>query len=262
MTVDFYEMHFFAESLIKAAGHRIQQQLTQDLTIQTKKHAHDFVTNIDTAIEAFLVQQIKERYPTHHIISEEGYGDTLHDLTGTVWGIDPIDGTSNLVYKQAEFAISIGIYHDGVGELAYIYDVMADILYSAKKGGGVYENQTKLPLRTDRPLEDSLIYTRFFYMDENRYGINALIRQARGLGAMSCASLGLVALGKGTIDGMLNKGGMKFWDIAAGKIFAEENGVIFQGVDGSPYTIGEDKDIFCAGSNLLAEVQTHLSLNG
>lgn len=260
MTVDFYELHFFTESLIKATGAMIRRKLTEDLTIHTKKHAHDFVTNIDTEVEAFLVQEIKNRYPSHHIISEEGFGDTLNELTGTVWGIDPIDGTSNLVYKQADFAISIGIYHDGIGELAYIYDVMEDILYSAKRGEGVYQNQTRLPSRIDRQLEDSLIYTRFHYIDKNLYGIKELINQSRGLGSMSCASLGLVALGKGTIDGMLNKGGMKFWDIAAGKIFAEENGVVFQGVDGSPYTTGEEKDIFCAGPTLLAEVQNHLKL--
>lgn len=252
---DFFEIHFFAEHLIREAGKLINSKLTQDLSIDTKKHAHDFVTNIDREVEQFLVQRIKKHYPDHVIISEEGFGDVATDFQGVTWGIDPIDGTSNLVYKQKDFAISVSVYQDGVGELAYIYDVVADIFYHAKKDQGAFENYVPLKKRVDRKLEDSILYSRFNYIYENVYNIQEMIQLSRGLSGMSCASLGLVEIGKGTVDLMIGKGNMKFWDISAGKLFAEENGVLFQGIDGSDYTICEEKDIIVGGPLLIKEVR-------
>lgn len=258
MNDSYYEIHFFAESLIKAAGELIKKRLTQDLSIDTKAHAHDFVTNIDKEVEAFLAEKIQKQYPEHHIIGEEGHNSQNDFNDGIVWGIDPIDGTSNLVYKQEDFAISVGIYENGVGKLAYIYDVMADQFYHAKKDEGAYANHVRLDKRPDRELEDSIIYTRFGYIYQNRYNINEIIHTSRGLGSMECASLGFVELGKGNIDAMIGKGNMKFWDIAAGKLFAEECGVTFQGVDGSPFLLGQAKDIIGASPNLTKRITAEI----
>lgn len=255
MSDQFYEIHFFAESLIKEAGALIKKRLTNDVTITTKAHAHDFVTNIDQEVEQFFYERIMKVYPTHRIIGEEGTNSEASFSEGIVWGIDPIDGTSNLVYKKEDFAISVGIYSDGIGELAYIYDVMADKFYHAKKGQGAYMNYQKLSKRLDRSLEDSLVYTRFNYIYDNKCNVNQIIQHSRGLGHMACASLGFVELGKGAIDVMIGKGNMKFWDIAAGKLFAEECGVIFEGVDGNQYTMCEVKDIIGAGPKLMDEVR-------
>lgn len=254
------EIHFWVETLIMTAGETVRKMLNTNLEIETKKHAHDFVTNIDKEIETFLVASIRERYPTHLIIGEEGTNSEHDFRKGIVWGIDPIDGTANLVYKQQDFAISIGIYVEGIGELAYIYDVMSDDFYHAKKGAGAYINHVKVKSRKDRLLEDSLIYARFNDIHLDKYSINNVIALSRGLGHMECASLGFVELGKGTIDGILSKGDMKFWDMAAGKLFAEECGVIFQGVDGSAYELGEAKDIIGAGPKLAKEMREKLRL--
>ncbi|MEG0160446.1 MAG: inositol monophosphatase family protein [Carnobacterium sp.] len=247
---EFYEIHFFAEHLIKDAGEIIKKKWNESFETNTKKHEQDFVTSLDIEVEAFLVRKIKAKYPTHSINSEEGFGDENINNDGIVWGIDPIDGTANLVYMRKDFAISIGVYQAGVGQLAYIYDVMQEKLYSAKKGAGAFENGIKLNERVDRKMENALIYTRYSYIYQNTYQIRDLINEFRGLGHMSCASLGFVELAKGNIDVMLGKGNMKFWDIAAGKLFAEENGVVFQGIDGEPYEFGVEKDMLAAGPQL------------
>ena len=35
-------------------------------------------------------------------------GNQIKDLKGTVWIIDPIDGTLNFIHQQRNFAISLG----------------------------------------------------------------------------------------------------------------------------------------------------------
>lgn len=251
-----YELFLYTSNLIIEAGDRIKKKMNEDMIINTKTNEHDFVTNIDKEIEQFLIASIRNKYPEHIIISEEGFGDNeINNSKGYVWGIDPIDGTSNLVYKKKDFAISIGIYHDGIGLMGFIYDVHSDILYSVLKGKGIYINGRKTKTRPDRLLKDSCFYCRYEYIYENKYGIREIIKKSRHLGYMSCASLGFVELALGNIDVMVGKGNMKFWDIAAGKIFADESGVVFYSIDRKkPYKLLEAGDIIACGNNLYKEI--------
>ena len=70
------------------------------LIIETKSNAADLVTNMDREIEQFLIGKIKETFPHHHILGEEGYGDEVTSSDGVVWLIDPIDGTMNFVHQK------------------------------------------------------------------------------------------------------------------------------------------------------------------
>ncbi len=108
------------------------------LIIETKSNAADLVTNMDREIEQFLIGKIKETFPHHHILGEEGYGDEVTSSDGVVWLIDPIDGTMNFVHQKRNFAISIGIYENGIGKIGLIYDPVHDELYHALKGAGAF----------------------------------------------------------------------------------------------------------------------------
>ena len=74
-------------------------------------------------------------------------------LDGVTWILDPIDGTMNFVHQKRNFAISLGIFVDGVGMLGYIYDVMGDDFYHAAKGEGAYFNDELLPELKPKPLK-------------------------------------------------------------------------------------------------------------
>ena len=59
----------------------------------------------------------------------------------------------NFVHMQRNFAISIGIYENGIGKIGLVYDVVQDELYHCLKGNGVYMNDTALkPLETAKYL--------------------------------------------------------------------------------------------------------------
>lgn len=93
----------------------------------------DLVTSIDKETEYFLATAIKRAYSDHLLYSEEGYGDDITSLNGVVWIVDSIDGTMNFVQQRRNFAISVGIFYERIGEIGFVYDVMVDILNSAKK---------------------------------------------------------------------------------------------------------------------------------
>ena len=134
------EIDLKAKKWIKEAGEMIKQSLNKTLSIQTKSNPNDLVTEMDQAIEQFFIRNIHETYPGHRIIGEEGFGDEVTKMDGIVWLIDPIDGTVNFVHMQRNFAISIGIYEDGIGRIGLIYDVIRDELYHTIKGNGAFMN--------------------------------------------------------------------------------------------------------------------------
>ena len=45
---------------------------------------------MDREIEQFLIGKIKETFPNHNILGEEGYGDEITSSDGVVWLIDPL----------------------------------------------------------------------------------------------------------------------------------------------------------------------------
>ena len=128
--LNIHKLDTYAKSLIKEAADNIKTSLSSELIIESKSEANDLVTNIDKETEQFFIKHIKEDFAEHRIFGEEGFGDDIKDLNGYVWLLDPIDGTMNFIHQKKNFAISLGIYKDGVGILGYIYNVMEDDLLS------------------------------------------------------------------------------------------------------------------------------------
>src|SRR5699024_7991537 len=139
---------------------------------------------------------------------EEGYGDELHTLDGIVWIVDPIDGTMNFVEQKRNFAISIGIYEDGIGEIGFIYNVVDDILYSAKRGEGAFKNEHKLPmLQNDLKLEESLLSLTHYWLCDNsivnKENMMDLVQKVRGTRSYGSAALEFAFVAEGVLDGYL-----------------------------------------------------------
>ncbi len=64
-----------------------------------------------------------------------------------LWCVDPIDGTKEFINKNGEFTINIALVHKDTPVLGVVYAPALDLLYSAKKGEGVFKNDVKLPLQ-------------------------------------------------------------------------------------------------------------------
>lgn len=251
-----------AKEWIEIAGSNIRSKINQPLTVDTKSNPNDLVTTMDKETEAFFVSKIKETYPDHFIMGEEGYGDKLTTLDGTVWIIDPIDGTMNFVHQKRNFAISIGIYHNHIGEIGFVYDVMNDVLYHAKRGQGAYKNETKLPpLRNDIDLKKAIFAMNHFWLCPNRLvdeiTMQKFVRYIRGTRAYGSAALDLVYVAEGITDGYLSLG-LAPWDIAAGVVIVNEVGGIVTDIDGRELDMLTKCPVFASNPSIQSEVITFL----
>lgn len=238
--MSIYTIDKYAKSLIKEAGNRIKHSFSSELVIETKSAVNDLVTNIDKETEQFFIQCIKREYPDHRVFGEEGFGDVINDLNGYVWLLDPIDGTTNFIHQQENFAISLGIYKDGQGILGYIYNVMEDDLVSATHDEGAYLNDMRIPVLNSGVLKQAIIGINASWVVPNKYieheGMVKLSNAARGTRSYGSAAIEIAYVATGKLDAYISMR-LSPWDIAGGMVIAKEVGAIVSTLSNEPISL-------------------------
>lgn len=251
--MDIEKIDYLARLWIMEAATKIKQSFKETLDIDTKSGRNDLVTNMDKETEAFFGKQIKEHFKEHRLFGEEGMSDEVTDLNGVIWILDPIDGTLNFVEQQRDFSISLAIYQDGIGYLAYIYDVERDELYFAEKGKGATVNGKSIPkMNKTMDLQDALLIANLS-VTKKFPTVWEAVKVSRGLRLHGAASLEYMDVATGRAGAYLSAN-LAPWDIAAGKIIVEELGGIVTRIDGSEINMLEK------GSSIVATPKIHQTL--
>lgn len=234
--MDWHYVDLQAKQWVMEAGDKIRDSFTETLNIQTKSNPNDLVTNIDKEIEQFFINKIRKTFPNHRILGEEGFGDELSNLDGVVWIIDPIDGTMNFIHQQRNFAISLGVFENGIGKIGIIYDVAHNELYHAITGKGAFMNNTELPPLSKVTVKESIIALNATWVMENhRIDHNLLIplvKDARGTRSYGTAALEMVFVATGRVDAYISMR-LSPWDVAAGSVIIEELGGVVSNLRGN-----------------------------
>ncbi len=216
-----------AKAWILEAGEMIKDSLHDERKISTKADDKDLVTEMDQTIEAYFIEKIKKTYPTHLILAEEGHGHHITNTTGTLWMIDPIDGTTNFIHQKRNFAISIGIFVDGIGKIGLIYDVISDEMFHVIQGQGAFLNDTKLPKLTEVPISEAVVAVNTGFLRDNQLIGKEVMQQftadVRGTRALGAASLQIAYVACGRFDAYMSMQ-LGPWDFAAGLVLIAEVG--------------------------------------
>lgn len=223
-------MHPFLNTAVKAArraGTLINRaSLDLDKLEISAKQPNDFVTEVDRAAEAAILDVIREAYPEHAILAEES-GDSGAE-SDFQWIIDPLDGTTNFIHGFPQYSISIALAERGVIQHAVIYDPNRNDLFTGSKGRGAFLNDRRIRVSKRAKLFDSLIGTGFPFKEmahiDAYLGIfKELAGKTAGLRRPGSAALDLAWLACGRTDGFFEIG-LKPWDMAAGVLLVTEAG--------------------------------------
>ncbi|ENQ3104555.1 myo-inositol-1(or 4)-monophosphatase [Bacillus sp. 491mf] len=251
------EIDAYAKQWIKEAGQYLISSMKQSLIIETKSNASDLVTNMDREIEQFFIGKVKEIFPKHYILGEEGYGDDLASTDGVLWLIDPIDGTMNFVHQKRNFAISIGIYENGIGKIGLVYDPVHDELYHAKKGVGAFCNEIKIPSLQPGEISSGVIAVNATWLTDNSRldmrKMAQLVKKARGTRSYGCAALEMVYVATGRLDAYVTPR-LSPWDFGGGKIIVEEVGGKVTTFTGESLRIIEKSSVLVARPGVYEEM--------
>jgi myo-inositol-1(or 4)-monophosphatase len=199
------------------------------------KQQSDFVTEVDRAAEATIIDIISEAYPNHAILAEESGATGSSDYQ---WIIDPLDGTTNFIHGVPQYAVSIGLAHKGMMTQAVVYDPCRNELFTASKGGGAFLNDKRIRVSKRDKLAETLIGTGFPYRTFDHCEaylaiFRDLTRKTSGLRRPGAASIDLAWVACGRMDGFWEFG-LSPWDMAAGTLIITEAGGLVGDLSGEP----------------------------
>jgi myo-inositol-1(or 4)-monophosphatase len=124
---------------------------------------------------------------------------------------------------------------------AAVYDVAADELFSAQRGGGATRDGEPISPSATVELGQALVGTGFSYEPERRRRqAQVLVRvlpRVRDIRRQGAAALDLCSVACGRLDAYYERG-LAPWDLAAGGLIAREAGAVVSGLTGGPPTAG------------------------
>jgi myo-inositol-1(or 4)-monophosphatase len=230
------ELLTLAERVAREAGDLLLAGVDDlRVDVSTKTSGTDMVSEMDRASETLIVKGILAERPDDAILGEEtGVRD---GTSGVRWVIDPLDGTTNYLYRHPTWAVSVGVEVDGEAQVGVVAVPGHQEVFTAIRGQGAKLNGDPIAVTGETDLASALIGTGFGY-GAGRRGRQAevlphLLPKVRDIRRLGVASLDLCWVACGRLDGYFEAGGQP-WDVAAGLLIATEAGATASGLDGGP----------------------------
>lgn len=205
----------------------------------SEKSRFNLVTEADVAAQDAIVETIRNRFPDHGFLGEEGLAQAGADADYR-WIIDPLDGTSNYVHRFPYYAVSIALEYRGELLVGVVYDPTRGELFWAVKGHGAFLSGK--PLRTT---EVASLSTAFVVAslpvavevsDPAIARFLRVLQAAQALQRTGSAALNLAYVAAGRMDAYWSAS-LKPWDMAAGVLLVREAGGKITAMNGSPFHV-------------------------
>lgn len=241
------------KSWLTKIRHLIIERLQDPLIVEHKTSKADVVTNVDKEIEHYLIQKIRKKFPEDQILGEEGIGEPVTDFSGRVWIVDPIDGTLNFVKQHDHFCVMLALYEDGVGQLGFIYEVMRDELLWGGKQIGVFLNDQQITEINNEKLTDGILNINTHMFLHNHFNGQDIALKAIGVRMIGCAGIAFKEVITGKQNAYLSY--LEPWDYAAGKVLADELGLVVQSLDEQPLDLEKRAPVIVAVPKTYEDIQ-------
>ncbi len=226
----------------------------QNITI---KGPADFVTAVDTAVQRHLQSKLCKLYPHVQFVGEEDHMSTI-DPKQPAWILDPIDGTTNLIYNFHHSAVSLAYYESGEILFGVIYNPFTEETFHAQKGRGAYLNNTPIYVSQKTKLAESLVaigtspYDKHL-ANENFSLFQKLFENSLDIRRVGAASLDLAYVACGRLDAYVERN-LKPWDFSAGAIILTEAGGHITNYKGETVDYCKNQDIFASNTAIHNEI--------
>ena len=237
MSLNLHPMVNVAVKAARAAGSIINRAALDIESVRvSQKKANDFVTEVDQAAEAAIIETLLTAYPGHGIWAEESGREYGAKDSEFVWIIDPLDGTTNFIHGLPTYCVSIALATRGKVEHAVVYDPTRNDLFTATKGRGAFLNDRRIRVSKRTQLKEALVSTGFPYrqgddFDQYLVMMGDVMRRTAGLRRPGAAALDLAYVAAGYTDAFFEKG-LQPWDVAAGSLLVTEAGGLVGNLSG------------------------------
>jgi len=211
----------------RLAGQRAMEEI--NFIKVSVKNATELVTQADARCQKIIIDRIKENYPDHGFIAEEGEQGKMFKQPPRgdqqlFWAIDPIDGTNNYAHRMLFFTVSIAVIHQGQPIIGVIFEPATDSMFTAVKGQEAQLNSRRITASEETMDKFSSIGLDSHFDDGVPAWVCEIMQRTR-FRNLGTTALQLAYVAKGGLIATIASD-PKLWDIAAGTVIAEAAGAI------------------------------------
>ncbi|HLB72433.1 MAG TPA: inositol monophosphatase [Sedimentisphaerales bacterium] len=213
----------------RLAGQRAMEDM--EFVKASVKNGNELVTQADSRCQQIIIERIKETYPDHGFIAEEGDDGRLFKQPPrgpepVWWIIDPIDGTNNFANGVPLFAVSIGALYEGKPIVGVIFAPAMESMFTAVKDGEAQLNGRRIAAGTHDMDEFSSISLDSHFPTYNSIPpwVCRIMERTRYRNLGSTA-LHMAYVAKGSFLANIAST-PKLWDLAAGAIIGHCAGAV------------------------------------
>ncbi len=247
-----------ATEITLSAGEQVEKWVNESVQVSSKGLSN-FVTNIDINTQNYLVERLKPLIPEAGFIAEEEGGFQPKQLN---WIIDPIDGTTNLIHRMPNYAISIALFNGQLPVLGIVYNPVSKELFSAVRNAGAWLNDEPIHISSTTELGDAMLALGLPYHKSKAKKVLSdcchLIEKTGSLIRLGCASLALAHTACGRLEGLF-KPGLQLWDYAAGAVILLEAGGTLSFWNGESLTYSGPADVVATNGHIHEKLLSELS---
>ena len=137
--------------------------------------------------------------------------------------VDPLDGTKEFIKRNGEFTINIALIDRDTPIAGVVYAPALDLMFSAKKGGGAFKNNEKLPLKIKRDSYKIVASQSHMSKETSDFIENLKVDKPKEFVSMG-SSLKLCLVASGEADIYPRLAPTMEWDTAAADAIVRESG--------------------------------------
>ena len=207
------------------------------------KAVRETVSFVDVESEKILAEGLLPLVGNAGFYGEESGKTGSQDL---VWIVDPLDGTTNYLSGLDQFSISVALVKDGQPLLGVVHKPFSGEIFSCIKGQGVaYNGKCLRPRYPEAEVSDALFSTGFPYRSpdvaEQFFTAAAgVLTLGRGIRRSGSAALDVSHVAMGWHQGFWETD-LQPYDIAAGMLMMQENGITVTNHHGMPFNMFTDR---------------------
>jgi fructose-1,6-bisphosphatase/inositol monophosphatase family enzyme len=207
---------------------RFQQLAEGDIR---EKAPGELVTVADEAAETWLAPRLTALIPYSLVLGEEGAAREPASIDrlsgeGTIWVIDPIDGTANFAAGRPGFAVMVALVRNGELLASWIHVPVEAFTAVAETGEGAWIGTRRLKAAAP-PAEIALmtgtLHAGFFGRPDLGRRLQSRRERVQALKSLRCAGLEYIRLAAGDMHFSLFTKLMP-WDHAPGVLLHREAG--------------------------------------
>jgi myo-inositol-1(or 4)-monophosphatase len=231
------------------------------LAVDEKAASDDLVSQADRDAEDAIREVICRLRPGDAVLGEEA-GSTAGG-SGIEWVVDPIDGTTNYLYRRPDWAVSVAAVRqsDGCVVAGVVVEPALGRVTEARLGGGTRSNGDRVGCSATRDLSRALIELNLGRPTQRAMAgrvVDALVPRVRDIRRGGSAAAALAQVATGRAEGYWGPG-LQAWDGAAGLLLVTEAGGTVGDLAGSsPARRTASGDVLAAAPDLFEALRSAL----